>query len=467
MKDYPDIRTLVDDVRKVATLAADGTCSIRDASAFREGTIDRLARTQALAVEPDVREAARHVIRAAAGALGCPLASIHDLYLAVGRGEAGGFTCPAMNLRALAYDSARAAFRALRRLEAGAFLFEIARSEIGYTGQRPAEYSAALLAAAIKEGHGGPVFVQGDHFQASAKAMKAQPQKEIQVLRDLIVEALEAGFYNIDIDCSTLVDLSQPTIAEQQRMNCELTADFTAFIREREPKGVTVSVGGEIGEVGGKNSTIEEQRAFIDGYRAALAGLGADRAGISKISVQTGTTHGGVVGPDGKVVQVDVDFDTLEKLSKGAIEEYGLGGAVQHGASTLPEELFVKFPQTRTIEIHLATEFQNIVYDRLPADLKKGIYGWLDENAKDEKKAGMTDEQFYYKSRKKAIGPFKRDLHDLPAATLAEIGAALESKFERLFLRLEIPGTAGVVARVVRPPDLARPAPEALAAALA
>ncbi len=86
-------------------------------------------------------------------------------------------------------------------------LFEIARSEIGYTKQRPIEYSAVVLAAAIKEGFKGPVFIQGDHFQLVRKNYLADPKPETDYIRGLIKEAIEADFYNIDIDSSTLVDL--------------------------------------------------------------------------------------------------------------------------------------------------------------------------------------------------------------------------------------------------------------------
>jgi fructose/tagatose bisphosphate aldolase len=100
---------------------------------------------------------------------------------------------------------------------------------------------------------------------------------------------------------------------------------------------------------------------------------------ISKISIQTGTSHGGVPGPDGKVVQVNLDFECLETLSRIARQDYGLAGAVQHGASTLPSDLFNRFPELETAEIHLATDFQNMIYDNelFPEDLKKEIYTHL------------------------------------------------------------------------------------------
>ena len=214
----------------------------------------------------------------------------------------------------MTYDCARAAFKAAIQRKVGAMIFEIARSEIGYTAQRPREYFSSVMAAAIKEGFQGPLFVQGDHFQVSNKKFKEKPEEEIKAIEQLIKEAIQAGFYNIDIDTSTLVDLSQTTVSEQQRANYELCARFTAFIRKHQPQGITISVGGEIGEVGGKNSDETELRAFMDGFNRALPdGL----PGLSKISIQTGTSHGGVVLPDGTLAQVAIDFKVLKELSSG------------------------------------------------------------------------------------------------------------------------------------------------------
>ena len=126
---------------------------------------------------------------------------------------------------------AQAVFRAAKKGDAGPVIFEIARSEIGYTRQRPLEYACAVLAAAIKTGWRGPVFLQGDHFQINAKKFAAEGERETQAVRDLIREAILASFYNIDIDTSTLVDLSHPTIKDQQRMNFTLAAELTALIR--------------------------------------------------------------------------------------------------------------------------------------------------------------------------------------------------------------------------------------------
>ncbi len=375
--------------------------------------------------------------------------SISQLYFARGKGEfPGTFTVPAINLRVMAYDLAKAIFRVAKKNNAGAFIFEIAKSEMGYTNQPAFEYTAICLAAAIKEAWRGPVFIQGDHFQISEKNYKSNPDKELDSIKALIVQAIDAGFYNIDIDSSTLVDLAKGTVKKQQELNYEVCAKLTHFIRQTQPRGLDISVGGEIGEVGGKNSTPEELGAFMEGYKERLRkGL----TGISKISIQTGTSHGGVVLPDGTVAKVKLDFDTLKNLSKIAREEFGLSGAVQHGASTLPAEAFGKFPEVGTAEVHLATEFQNMVYEspHFPKDLRDKIYDWIRQNMTAERKADQTDEQFIYSARKKALGPFKKDILGLPIQVRDAIAKEIEAKFEFLFEKLNVMNTKDLASKYI------------------
>lgn len=438
-----------------AVQVVNGSVKVTDEARLQSEHLDGLVHT-AVFGEQDAREDARWLVWEIAQAVGIYPSSIHDLYIARGRGEVGGFTVPAINVRGMAYHTARALFRTANRLDAGAFICEIARSEIAYTEQRPAEYVAVILAAAIREGFRGPVFIQGDHFQVNAKKYAADPAPELAAVQQLAREAVAAGFYNIDVDTSTLVDLSHSTLQQQQRVNFERAAEMTELIRTLEPKGITVSVGGEIGEVGTQNSTVEELRAFMDGYNARLS---ARTVGLSKISVQSGTTHGGVVLADGSIAEVSIDFDTLATLSRVAREEYGLAGAVQHGASTLPDEAFHNFPRTETCEIHLATNFQNMLYDSLPAELRSDIYSWLDKNAGDERKPSDSPEQFYYKTRKKALGPFKREFWGLPAESRDRLATAYDEKFTFLFTQLAVAGTREIVSRHVRPVEQHRPAP--------
>ncbi|MFH1484773.1 MAG: class II fructose-bisphosphate aldolase [Chloroflexota bacterium] len=410
--------------------------------------IDGLVWDAVFSPDEQVRGQRRSTIVELARNLGAYPASIQGLYSAAGKGLYSGKTVPAINVRGITYRVARAVFRAALKHKVGAFIFEIARSEIGYTGQRPAEYAACVLAAAIKEGFKGPVFIQGDHFQVNASKYAADPERELGGLRDLVRESIAAGFFNIDIDASTIVDLTKPTIEAQQENNCRVTADTTKLIRSIEPKGVTISVGGEIGEVGKRNSTVSDFKAFMAGY---LQRLGPGTRGISKISVQTGTSHGGVVLPDGSTAKVQIDFKILEDISKVAREEYGMGGAVQHGASTLSDDAFDMFPRVGTAEVHLATGFQNMIFDssHFPKDLQEKMHKHLLEEYANERSPKDTEEQFLYKTRKKAFGDFERELWGMPEEILDAIGQELEARFSLLFRKLNVVDTVDLVGRFV------------------
>ncbi len=422
-----------------------GEIVIKDERAFREETINNLVDTIILGEDAHLKRLCLWVSHSCAKKLGTVLSSIQGLYEAMGKRELTGFTVPAMNIRTLTFNLVRAVYKAAKKINAGAFIFEIAKSEIGYTDQRPLEYSSIILLAAMKEGYRGPVFIQGDHFQVKAANYLNNSDAEINPLRDLIKEAIEAGFYNIDIDSSTLVDLDKATLDEQQRLNYEVCSLFTKYIRKLQPQGIEVSVGGEIGEVGGKNSTPEELRAFMEGYKKDVGSL----KGISKISIQTGTSHGGVVLPDGTIAKVSIDFDTLTNLSDIARKDYNMSGAVQHGASTLPSEAFHRFPEVACAEIHLATQFQNIAYDYFPLSLKEKIYAWLHKECAGEKKSDWTDDQFIYKTRKKALGPFKKEIHSLPHDVKEKISDVLEEEFSFLFDKLNIKNTKEAVDKYV------------------
>jgi len=326
------------------------------------------------------------------------LASTQKLYDKIAKGDCEGFTVPAFNIRTLTFEVARALFRAAKKEKAGAFIIELAQSEMDYTDQSPQEYVKYVTKAARKENFKSPLFIQGDHFKPGPE----NPKK----LEKLITRAIKTGFYNIDIDCSKL------TIKE----NSKLTAYFTNFIRKLQPKNLTISVGGEIGEIGGKNTTLEDFQEFIEGYNKELGAWhvpGTYLAPVIKVAVQTGTSH----GRGGKT-----DFQLLENLTEKA-KEYNIAGVVQHGASTLSEEEFKKFPASGTLEIHLATEFQNIILNSpyFPQELKEKIHS------------------------KKELGPFKKQIWAIPRKNIDKICQELEEKFIFFFKELNVSDTSELI----------------------
>ena len=228
---------------------------------------------------------------------------------------------------------------------------------------------------------------------------------------------------------------------------------------------MTVSIGGEIGEVGKSNSTEAELRAYLDTYRNELAAMGDDdMAQISKVSIQTGTSHGGVPLPDGSIAQVKIDFDTMRRLSTVARERVRARrlrparrvDAARGGVRPLPGQRDSGDPPRDRLPEHPLRRRR--AAGRPPRRDDGLVRGELRRRAQ----GGETEEQFLYKTRKKAIGPFKRRLWELPAAAQDAIGGHLGAKFGQLFDALQIAGTRALVERFVTPVALPRPLPAAL-----
>lgn len=416
--------------------------------------IDELAYQSAHGSNIERREA-RYKIWNLAQERGVVPASINDLYMARGRNEwPRDFTVPAVNLRGMAYDMARAVFEVAEKRKIGALICELARSEMGYCDQPPGEYASVVMAGALRAGWLGPLFIQCDHFTVKEAGPGIPKEGEIEVLENLIQEAVNAGFYNVDIDMSTLVDLAKSTVEEQQVANVGYSAQMAKFVRSIEPGGVKISLGGEIGHIGGVNSKVEDFIAFMEGFNSQTAGV----VGISKVAVQTGSSHGGVVLPDGTLKEVDIDFSILKSIAEMGRKKYGIGGPVQHGASTLPEEFFGEFVKNGALEVHLATGFQNLIMDHpeFPRELLGRMYSWVDTEKSDERKEGQTDEQFHYELRKKAWGKFKREMWDIDEDRRAKIRATLAGRFEFLFGQLNVFDTAEMVVKVVKPARISK-----------
>lgn len=392
---------------------------------------------------------AQHIVRSCALQLGITPSSMQDLYVARSNGNLPPtFTTPAINLRALSYDAARAAFRSAQKINSWLMIFEIARVELVWAGISLSEYSTCILGAAIAEGYTGSVFLQGDHFQVSPKLPL---QDEIKAIKTLIQQAIQAGFYNIDIDTSTLVDLSKVSIDDQQSVNAQISADLASFTRQLQPQGITISIGGEIGEVGGHVSTIEELHSYLTQFNHAFSHTCPGQPGLSKVSIHTGTTHGGIVLPDGSIARPTIDFDAIRQLSEIGQKSYKLGGVVQHGASTLPVEDFGQLVLNGTLEVHLASAFMTSMYKLLPVTLQYQIHNWLNQNYSHERADDMTDSQFYHKVEMFALASFKEALWNLTPDEKEVITKNWESQFDQIFLQLGCANTQSIVEKNISP----------------
>ncbi|NPV56932.1 MAG: aldolase [Anaerolineae bacterium] len=405
-------------------------------------TLDSHARTVALAPAPQRAKAAAS-LQHAAGELGVYPASIAPVYRALADGTLPPMTVPAFNIRGMTYELARAIWRTSMALKAGPLLFELAPSESIVGDQLFEEYTALILAAAVREGYRGPVFLQGDHF--SIDSMEA-----IAPTLELAKRVVRCGFYQIDIDASHLFDPGGANLAEFHQPNAQATAQVISQLRQFKPAGEFLTLGGEVGEIGGRNTTTSDLEAFYD---AVISLLPPATRGLDKISAQTGTTHGGIVLTDGTTGQMPVNFDLAAALA-GQARALGISGLVQHGASTMSLVDLAKLPASGVVEVHLATQIQNIVFDHesFPAALLEKMkahqtVGGSAEGDQDENTERLSELQRFYKARWAAWGPFKRELLDLPTESLETICDSLGAWVADVFRALRIAGNAGVLER--------------------
>ena len=220
---------------------------------------------------------------------------------------------------------------------------------------------------------------------------------------------------------------------------------------------MTISVGGEIGEVGTQNSTVEELRAYLDGYRRELDGARAGR-------------HGHLQGqrPDRDVArrraaarrrrgrgQARFRGPARARRRRPRVRAGGRRPArrvdpARRAVPPLPGGRDRRDPPRDRVP-ERALRAPGLPRSRSTARSRRGA----SRNAADERKPGQTDQQFVYTTRKKALGPFKRQLWELE--TKDEILAAQRRKISYLFTELRVNDSRDD-GRAVRPAGRAPPA---------
>ncbi|MBW6474302.1 MAG: class II fructose-bisphosphate aldolase [Anaerolineaceae bacterium] len=362
-------------------------------------------------------------------------ASIAPVYQALGRGQLAPMTVPAFNVRGLTYPLARAIWRAALQFECGPIIFELAPSESTGCDQTFEEYAALVMAAAFKEGYHGPVFLQGDHFSLDST-------DDLKRLEELARQVIESGFYQIDIDGSHLFDQKAENLNGFHAPNAQITGKLIQSIHAMQPRDIHITLGGEVGEIGGRNTSVEDLVAF----QAELQNqLPDDTPGLDKISAQTGTTHSGIVLPDGTTGRMSVDFDLISALSKQA-RQSGWSGLVQHGASTLRIEDLARLPEAGVIEVHLATQIQNILFDHpaFPAALREQMKLELvsaalsAEGDQLNKSEALSEAQRFYQARWAAWGIYKSQLWQLQPEVITQVSDSLADWATAIFEALQI-----------------------------
>ncbi len=396
---------------------------------------------RALAFAPEAEKGKlRRELEQTAKSCGLFVGSIAPVYRGMASGAYSGFTVPAVNIRGLVFDLARAAFQAAERVAAGPFIFEIAPSELSAGGQTFDEYAGEIIAAALAQGWQGPVFLQGDHFH-----LESGDPIAIAGMEQLCAHAIRSGFYQIDIDASDLVGEEGASVEERLQPNAGTTAKVVSLVRRLEPLGPQLVLGGEVGRIGGELTTESDFREFL---RILAARLQPGVAGLGKVSVNTGTQHGGLLDESGNVGRMPVDFELVGRLSGIARREFGLPGIVQHGASTMSLEQMSRLPGFGVNEVHLATAIQTTVFDHpaFPKPLRERMERELAESAHDQsgpetkRTEPARSSNIFREHGWLAWGRYKSELWGLPAEVRSELREAMTAWFCGVFIALGLGG---------------------------
>jgi len=471
--------------------------------------------TQIMTGAPEkVKEAISEINKLAEEAKLVP-SSIQSHYESKSKGQYVNVCVPAINGRNFTHLMVMSALNSAKKMGVPAdqpILFELAKSESSYTGQPPHIFAAMVKLGYLMAGaKNQKIFIQGDHYQVDREKFWAElansgiidkkfaksklkpdgliielenireamtPEEKadytkkvhaflekspsVQAIVKLCEESLKVGYGNIDIDSSVL-ERENGTAYIKQEWNATVGAYLTQKIRQMEKKlGLKepVSVGGEVGEVGKSATTPNDVRTYMKILKNELATWGNQIRGISKLAVTTGTAHGGVRDPKtGELLRVvPIRFDILDAFSK--LPNPFIPGAkrmvtVQHGASTLAPELYKGFSAVGVGEVHLATEYQSIIFNIIEEKEPEVFNKMIDNLMADTSLAAIQSQKKKYKNYKttdrekflkdkdtrKSLGSAKGNaelIANLKPETYNEVVSKLSNLFTTQFKNLRI-----------------------------
>jgi len=335
---------------------------------------------------------------------------------------------------------ARGIMMAAKELDA-AVMFEIAKSEIKYTGQPPKAFVDNILKCAKEVGFNQPYLIHGDHI-----GIKTPDAKDVNSAADLIKDEIASGFTSFAIDASHNFNIDAPTVREQLKDNIEITTKLCGLI----PKGACLEVEvGEVGRVDPKTgekaiTTVEEAETYIkaindNGYKPDL------------LATNNGTSHGNIYDKAGNPIPKSINVERTGEIAR-VIRKYGVRIA-QHGITGTPFEYMPRLIDAGIAKGNVGTNWQNIALAVMPQDLAKRMEEWTlkcEESAKmREKKPGVKDAELIGKNIKNSIGTFKTEIDNLKGEDLKRLDEATKKGALEFFKAFQAQGSAGKVRKYI------------------
>jgi fructose-bisphosphate aldolase class II len=334
-------------------------------------------------------------------------------------------------------SSTRGIMMAAKELDA-AVMFEIAKSEVGYTGQSPKVFVDTILKHAKDLNFNQPYVIHGDHI-----GVKSPDAKDVGAAADLIRDEISAGFTSFAIDASHNFNEKAPTVKQQLKDNIEITSKLCGLIPN------TASLEVEVGEVGKTDpktgekaiTTVEEAETFIRAIKDA--GFNPDL-----LATNNGTSHGNIYGKDGKPIpKLGIDI-VRTKAVAAAIAPMGVRVA-QHGITGTPLSFMDKLIDAGIAKGNVGTNWQNIALETMPRDLVKRMEDWTLKSEFAAKararKPTITDSELIGKNIKNSIKVFKVEIDAISGVDLETVDSATKKSALEFFKAFQAKGTAGKV----------------------
>ncbi len=442
MEPFADTAQLQESLQGVVKLRHGSELHLLIPQMFRGELVDRFVYTSVLGGTAKLRHLCSQIIRSAALTHGIWCDSIHAFYQANAVSRGRSIVVPAFNIRGLTYSTIRSIFRVAQKTDSGPFIIEISPAEMSHTQQRADEIAACVLGAALRENYSGPVFLQGDHFRLDPRRCQSDLQTETSRLQALILDGMNNGFLNFDIDATIATGPDTESHSGQNPSYLDLAADLCTFIRHHQPESVSIALGVEFANLRG---VLRHSQTLVSDFSRFKESL--DRCGfpdhITKFNIHldavSGNNSGSAHTAKPQIPNVSADeCAILREFAESMRAAYGVCGLEVHSSTAIPEPYLPLLPSSGVVEAHLGTRLQDVVFDhpRFPIGLTEEIHSYLETHCSLESRSGLPQEQFYYLARKKAWGPFKKAICSLDERTklaiLQDVEKEITMNFEKL-----------------------------------
>lgn len=407
---------------------SDHEVTVQHGERLKRELIDALLENALFNPELAVRSLAHQLIKAIANDLGIFPTSLQALYEARRRTEYLGKTVPRLAAHGLTYDMARAAFRTMKRSSTAICLFELPVETLPIAESHLQDFCSSVLAAAIKEGFYGPLFLQLGDIRYQADAFINNPQQYHQQLHQLLQLGMANGFLNFAVDTTAL---PHEGFAEM--------ASFSNTLNEWQQGDRLLAHGAALGDLPSGEAALNSLCANLDTYFEHLKKEGNKAHPLCKLGVKI----------KGDLANSRV---AVEKLRDLIVSKYAFAGLTIDHLLHLSERNLRDLATWQALEVNVS----ELLYDRLfdshhfPKEIIVEMRHFLTDACRHEWHVSESEEEFVHRLRHRTFAPFKKMFWEIPAATREKIGLELERTFASLFQWLGVTETVTLVRDKVR-----------------